>query len=188
MWHALCREAEAEKKAEAARKKAERDALLAEEESQQRSIPKNAKSKTAAKKSQKGTTSLDLLSLGPAIDEAGAAEAAPTLNASGIDNALDAWSLATDANDQKIDRRPERRYRAAYKAYEDRRLPQIAEECPGLRRQQRVEMCRKEFDRSDANPFNQAGNVDWNATKEEVTEARERIRSEVEGRLAEKPV
>lgn len=177
------REAEADKKASAARKKAERDALLAEEEASQRSTPKKANAKSAPKKS-KGT--LDLSHLDTPNDDDDD-KPAPTLNATGIDNALDALSLTTsDPSTQKTDRHPERRFKAAYAAFEARRLDEIATEHPGLRKQQRVDICRKDFERSEENPFNQAGVVGWDASKEEVREVRERVRAGVEGRLGEK--
>ncbi|KAF7511679.1 hypothetical protein GJ744_003842 [Endocarpon pusillum] len=80
-----------------------------------------------------------------------------------------------------MDRHPERRFKAAYAAFEARRLDEIAKEHPGLRKQQRVEICRKEFERSEENPFNQAGVVGWDANKEEVREKREEVRRAVEG-------
>src|SRR3954471_7828538 len=102
------REAEASKKAEAARKKAEKDALLAEEEKNTRTAPKNAK--TAVKK----TKGLDLSQL----DEPSSSSKPSALNATGIDNALDALSLTTDSSVAKIDKHPERRFKAAYAAFE----------------------------------------------------------------------
>ncbi|KAL4909845.1 hypothetical protein BDW74DRAFT_143856 [Aspergillus multicolor] len=163
------------KKAEAARKKAERDAMLAAEEASQPSKPKNNKS--AAKKNaapSRGTLNLDQLDDTPS--KAGA------LNASGIDNALDALSL-TGKDSSKIDRHPERRYKAAYAAFEARRLPEIEAENPGLRRNQRVDLCKKEFDKSDENPFNQV-HVAFDATRDEVAAAREAERKKTEARLA----
>jgi hypothetical protein len=50
-----------------------------------------------------------------------------------------------------------------------------------------VEICRKEFEKSEENPFNQAGVVGWDAGKEEVKEVRDNVRRGVEGRLGEKP-
>lgn len=162
------------KKAEAARKKAERDALLAEEEASMPSKPKGSGAKPAQKKSR----GLDLSQLddGPS-DKKGAA-----LSASGIDNALDALSL-TNKDTSKVERHPERRFKAAYAAFEARRLPEIEEENPGLRRQQRIELCRKEFDKSDENPFNQV-HVKVNATKEEIAQVRQQERGKTEARLA----
>lgn len=49
-----------------------------------------------------------------------------------------------------------------------------------------MEICRKEFERSEENPFNQAGVVSWDAGKEEVRERREEVRRGLEGRLGEK--
>ncbi|KAK5954197.1 hypothetical protein OHC33_004770 [Knufia fluminis] len=169
----------AAKKAEAAAKKAERDRLLAEEEASQRATPKAANKKTAEKKS-KGT--LDLSQL----DDEPASKKAATLNATGIDNALDALDLTADSNQVKLERHPERRFKAAYAQFEERRLPEIEQEHPGLRKNQRVEICRKEFERSPENPFNQTGNVRYDASKEDLAAQKARIRSGVETRLGEK--
>lgn len=169
---------EAAKKAEAAAKKAERDRLLAEEEASQRATPKGANKKTAEKKS-KGT--LDLSQL----DEPSSSKET-TLNASGIDNALDALALTGETNAQKLERHPERRFKAAYAKFELARLPEIEQEYPGLRKQQRIEICRKEFERSPENPFNQVGNIRYDATKEDLAAEKERIRQGVETRLGEK--
>ncbi|KAM5471707.1 hypothetical protein MferCBS49748_001878 [Microsporum ferrugineum] len=165
------------KKAEAARKKAERDAMLAEEEKSLPSKPKG-NAKTAQKKSR-GTLDLGQLDADPTSSKKGA-----TLNASGIDNALDALSLGSkDA--LKVDRHPERRYKAAYAAYEEKRLPEIEQEQPGLRRQQRIALIKKEFEKSEDNPFNQV-NVAFDASREEVAAAREAERAKIENRLTGK--
>ena len=177
----ISREDAAAKKAEAARKKAERDALLAEEEASARSTPKA--SKTATKKSapapSRGT--LDLSQL----DAPASSQQPQTLNATGIDSALDLLSLtsstaATDAGN--IDRHPERRFKAAYKVFEERRLPEIERESPGLRRNQRIEMCRKEFEKSPENPFNQVSGR-FDSTRDELRGLAEGERKKKEGIL-----
>ena len=165
-------EAEA-KKAEAARKKAEKDALLAEEEKDARSAPKN--SKTAVKK----TRGLDLSQL----DESSTSKGNPTLNATGIDNALDALSLTSNNPSEKVDRHPERRFKAAYAAYEARRMAEVEEEHKGLRKQQRIDMIRKEFERSPDNPFNQA-NARFDSTRDEIRDIKDKEKEKVEARLA----
>ncbi|GLI79634.1 hypothetical protein PoHVEF18_007973 [Penicillium ochrochloron] len=162
------------KKAEAARKKAERDALLAEEEASQPAKAKGAGAKTAQKK----TRGLDLSQL----DDSFSGKKSTALNASGIDNALDALSL-TNKDTSQVERHPERRFKAAYAAFEARRLPEIEQENPGLRRQQRIDLCRKEFDKSEENPFNQV-HVAVNATREEIAQVRDSERKKTESRLA----
>ncbi|RAL16744.1 DUF1014 domain protein [Aspergillus homomorphus CBS 101889] len=168
------------KKAEAARKRAERDALLAAEEASQPSKPKGSGAKQASKKNASSAPSrgLDLSQL----DDNAPTKSSAALNASGIDNALDALSL-TGRETSKVDRHPERRYKAAYAAYEARRLPEIEAEQPGLRRQQRIEVCRKEFEKSDENPFNQV-HVAFDASREEIAAVRDAERRKVEARLA----
>ena len=179
MLHDTTREAEAEKKAELAKKKAERDALLAEEEKNTpgRSNPKNAKS--AVKKSR----GLDLSQL----DGDGAGGGLAALSASGIDNALDALSLTAKA-DNKVDRHPERRFKAAYAQFEERRLQEMESDGTGqgLRLNQKKEKIKKEFERSPENPFNQL-TARYDTTKEELAELRSQERSKIEGRLASNP-
>ncbi|KAL1962562.1 hypothetical protein VTN77DRAFT_9437 [Rasamsonia byssochlamydoides] len=174
------KEAEAAKKAEAARRKAEREALLAAEEA---SLPSKAKGAGAKKAEKKTRGTLDLSQLDG--DSGGSSKKAATLNASGIENALDALSLATGTDTTKVDRHPERRYKAAYAAFEARRLPEIEKEHPGLRKQQRIEICKKEFEKSEENPFNQV-HVRYDATKEEIAQVKEQEKRKIEARLAAK--
>ena len=108
------------------------------------------------------------------------------LNATGIDSALEALSLTGStaaAEAGKIDRHPERRYKAAYAAFEARRLPELERESPGLRRNQRVELCRKEFEKSEENPFNQVS-ARFDTTREDLREIAERERLRKEGVLS----
>lgn len=141
------------------------------------SKPKGAGAKTAVKK----TRGLDVSQLD---DGAAESKKGSALSASGIDNALDALSL-TNQESSKVDRHPERRFKAAYAAFEERRLPEIEEENPGLRRQQRIELCRKEFEKSEENPFNQV-HVRVNASKEEVAMVKDQEKKKVEARLGSK--
>ncbi len=172
------REEAEQRKLEAARKKAEKDTILAEEEKDARPTPKGAGAKTAVRKSR----GLDLAQL----DEPSASSTLkPALNATGIDNALDALSLTSNNPADKVDRHPERRYKAAYAAYEARRLPELEEEHKGLRKNQRIEILRKEFEKHPDNPFNQA-NARFDSTREEIKEIRHKERAKVESRLAEK--
>lgn len=169
------KEAEAAKKADAARKKAEREAMLKEEEASlpSRSAPKNAK--TAVKK----TRGLDLSQLD--------GDSKPTaLNASGIDNALDALTL-TSGSAEKIEKHPERRFKAAYAAFEERRLQEMDNDGSGqgLRLQQRKDKVRKEFEKSPENPFNQV-HAKFDTTKEELADLRQQERSKIESRLGGK--
>jgi len=177
------KEAEAAKKAEQARKKAEKDALLAEEEKNARALPKN--SKTAPKKTaavKKGLDLSDLDSLDPSSSSTPSA-----LNASGIDNALDALAITTGADAAKIDKHPERRFKAAFAAYEERRLDEMDKDGSGqgLRQNQKREKIRKEFEKSEENPFNQV-RAAYDASKEEIREIREAEKGKIEARLGGK--
>lgn len=166
-----CSDAAAEKAAEAARKKAEKAALLAEEEASMPSKPKGAGAKKAEKKPA-----------GRGIDSAlGSFDKPSALNATGIDNALDALDITSD-NKDKLDRHPERRFKAAYAAFEERRLDEMKDE-KGLRRQQKIDQIRKEFEKHPDNPFNQV-NASYNATREDMAAIREGVKSDKERRLA----
>lgn len=173
------KDADTAKKAELAQKKAEREALLAEEERNTpgRAAPKN--SKTAVKKT--AARGLDLSQLD---DQPRGSLGA--LNASGIDNALDALSL-TGSADAKIDRHPERRFKAAYNAFEERRLQEMENDDSGkgLRLNQKKEKIKKEFEKSPDNPFNQV-TARFDSTREEVQQLRDQERGKIEGRLGTK--
>lgn len=54
-----------------------------------------------------------------------------------------------------VDRHPERRAKAAYEAYETRRLPELKAENPNLRLSQLKQMIRKDWLKSPENPLNQ---------------------------------
>ncbi|QLI65698.1 Coiled-coil domain-containing protein 124 [Metarhizium brunneum] len=166
------KEAEAAKKAEQAAKKAEKDALLKEEEASLGGRAEPKKSKAPAKKSR----GLDLSQL-----DGGAPS---TLNASGIDNALDALSLATGSDDAKIDKHPEKRFAAAYAKYEERRLTEMKADGSGvgLRLEQRKQRIRKEFDKSPENPFNQV-TIAYNATRDDLDQVKAHEKSKIEKRL-----
>ncbi|KAG9187467.1 DUF1014-domain-containing protein [Alternaria panax] len=161
-------EAAAEKAAEAARKKAEKEALLREEEASLPSKPKGKNPK--AEKKPRG------------IDSAlGSFDAKPgALNATGIDNALDALDITGNSQD-KVDRHPERRFKAAYAAFEERRLDEMKDE-KGLRRQQKIDQIRKEFEKHPDNPFNQVTGS-YNMTREEAAALRESEKEKKEKRL-----
>lgn len=172
------KQADAEKKADAARKKAEREAMLKEEEAALPSKPLNRKSRGAEKIAERKTSSLDAFLAGTNNKEA-------ELNVSGIDNALDALALTSSkisGNKNDIDRHPERRYKAAFKAYEEKRLPELKDEHPGLRLNQYKELIHKEFEKSPENPFNQA-NVSYDATRDDVKSKQQEVRKGIETRL-----
>lgn len=87
----------------------------------------------------------------------------------------------TKGNNDKIDRHPERRFKAAYTAFEERRLDEMKDE-KGLRRQQKIDQIRKEFEKHPDNPFNQVQGS-YNMSKEEMAELRESERQKLENRL-----
>jgi len=178
------KDAEAEKKAEAARKKAEKEALLkAEMETLKSAKPSATKDKSA----KKAPAPLPSKGIDAALSGVGGEDSKvlPTLVASGIDDALDALALTSGAGGKEIDRHPERRMKAAYAAFEERRLPELRGEHPGLRLGQMKEMIRKEFEKSPENPMNQGDrNVRYDASKEEIATKKQTDRTALENRLA----
>lgn len=179
----MIREEDAAKKAEAARKKAERDALLAEEEKNTpgRSAPKNAKS------AQKKTRGLDLDQFD--IGEPGEGRKLATLNASGLENALDALDITTSVDRVKIDRHPERRKKGARMAWEEALEKQWEDEGILKEKKKYRGAYKKELNKMWAvapeNPMLQASAA-YNATQEEIAEIRAQEQDKIEKRLAEK--
>ncbi|KAF7294608.1 hypothetical protein MIND_00997400 [Mycena indigotica] len=196
---------EAKRQADLARK-AENARLLAEEEKSGPAKVKAAPKAGAAKKAQQPKPA------GPGAIAAGGGlgDAAPidkgetredeelveSFAATGIDNALDLLEVVNAKTDKAsvgqqaagIERHPERRFKAAFEAYQDRELPNIREEHPGLRLQQykaRVDLLFKAFQKSPENPFNQT-TVAYDATKEEKVDALKQKKAQVEQRLREK--
>lgn len=161
------------KKQEAARKKAERDLLLAAEDSANPSKSRGA-AKVAAKRAGKIDDFLDFN------------KDTPELSASGIENALEALALTQKdggLSNKDIDRHPERRVKAAFAAYEDRRLPEMRKENPGLRLNQIRTLLFKEFQKSDENPMNQDTNIHFNATQQEVHNKKQEVKTSREKRF-----
>jgi len=171
------REAAAAKAAETARRKAEREAQEAEEMSSLKSAKpsKSGNSKGAPKKAK----GLDLSQLDSPEGTTGGKGSA--LNATGIDNALDALSL-TSGHKETVDRHPERRFKAAYAGFEERRLEEMKAD-KTLRRQQKVDQIRKEFEKSPENPFNQVS-ASYNSTREDIAAIKDAEQSAKERRLA----
>lgn len=161
------------KKEEAARKKAERDLLLQAEEASIKSKPRGA-AKQAAKRTGKIDDFLDFN------------KDVPELSASGLDAALEALALTGregGVSSKDIDRHPERRVKAAYSAYEEKRLPEIRKEQPGLRLQQLKQLLFKEFQKSPENPMNQDTNIKFNAKKDEVEQLKSDVKQTREGKF-----
>ncbi|XP_068238040.1 coiled-coil domain-containing protein 124-like [Palaemon carinicauda] len=72
------------------------------------------------------------------------------ISASGIDAAVAALSVDGDSTDLH----PEKRMASAFRAFEEKRLPQMKKENPNLRLSQLKQMLRKEWQKSPENPLN----------------------------------
>ncbi|KTW30460.1 uncharacterized protein T551_01743 [Pneumocystis jirovecii RU7] len=169
----LKKEREIQKRQEGAAKKAERNALEADE---LRNISLKNVSRGSSKKADHKSTIDNLF------------EKSKTYSASNIDDALELLSLQTKGNEKlisEIDKHPERRFKAALSAYEEYRLPQLKEEHKGLRLQQYKELIYKEFAKHPDNPMNQLTSK-YNATKEELKEIAEMEKKRLEQRFEQK--
>ncbi|KAJ3511855.1 hypothetical protein NMY22_g15513 [Coprinellus aureogranulatus] len=198
-WKAKKADQEERRKAELERKR-ENARLLAEEEASApakvKAAPKagGSKGKQPVKPARPGAIAAGG-GLGGSSSKAGSekGEEVESFHATGIDNALDLLEVVTAKMDKAsvgqqaagIEKHPERRFKAALAAYEERELPKLKVEHPGLRLQQYKDLLYKQFQKSPENPFNQA-TVSYDASKEEKLEALNKKKAEVEQRLREK--
>ena len=74
------------------------------------------------------------------------------VHGTGVDAALSAMSLGGGG---KADEHPEKRMKAAYKAYEEKMLPEMKIQYPGLKRQQYLDKIFTSWKKSPENPMNQ---------------------------------
>lgn len=129
-------------------KKLERERLLAEEEAAIGA--KKPTLKGVDKKAAQKSASLEL------FQKESEAEL-PEFSASGLDGALELMSLATTADNlkasERLDRHPERRVKSAYAAFEERELPILKAENPGLRLTQLKQQLQKTWKKSPENPM-----------------------------------
>ncbi|KAF8626237.1 hypothetical protein AX15_004917 [Amanita polypyramis BW_CC] len=164
---------EEKRKADLARK-AENAKLLAEEEASEPSKVKSAP-KAGSKKATPKPAGPGAIAAGGGLGgNAAPQEEVESYTATGIDNAIDLLTVVTAKMDKasvgqqaaNIERHPERRFKAAFEAYQDRELPKIKEKHPGLRLQQYKDLLHKQFQKAPENPFNQA-TVAYDASKED---------------------
>eukprot|EP00956_Cyclotella_meneghiniana_P037820 scaffold145251_cov73-Cyclotella_meneghiniana.AAC.3 len=73
------------------------------------------------------------------------------IQASGLDSALSKLSMGAGGDD----RHPEKRIKAAYKAYEEKMMPEVKQQYPGLKRQQYLDKIFALWKKSPENPMNQ---------------------------------
>jgi len=191
-------EKEERRKAEIARK-AENARLLAEEESSVKAAKPKPTSKTGGKavKHKPKPAGPGAIGADAELGDEGAApksgdesEEVESYHATGIDNALDLLDVVTAKTDKAsmgtqaagIEKHPERRFKGAYEAYQERELPRLKVDQPGLRLQQYKDVMYKNFQKSPENPFNQT-TIAYDATKEDKIAALNAKKAGVEERL-----
>jgi len=186
---------EEKRKAELARK-AENARLLAEEEAKAPVKVKAAPKAGAKKAADKKPAGPGAIAAGGGIADEPKDEPpkeAESYSATGIENMLDLLEVVNAKSDKAsvgqqaagLERHPERRFKAAYAAYEERELPKLKVEHPGLRLQQYKELLHKQFQKSPENPFNQV-TVSYDASKDDKLSALNAKKAAVEERLREK--
>ncbi|KAJ7577428.1 DUF1014-domain-containing protein [Mycena floridula] len=185
-------EKEEKRKAELARK-AENKRLADEEAASAPAkvakAPKAGSKKQAEKPAGPGAIAASSTK-GKAKDPEEKPEEPEEFSATGLDNALDLLSVVTAKMDKAsvgqqaagLEKHPERRFKASFEAYQERELPRIKEDHPGLRLNQYKELLFKNFQKSPENPFNQT-TVAYDASKDEKVEALKAKKREVEDRL-----
>ncbi|XP_038073176.1 coiled-coil domain-containing protein 124-like isoform X2 [Patiria miniata] len=110
-----------------------------------------AAAEAAERMKQEPTTHLDTpLEENPNLVLAEQAAAGVTVGRN-VEEAISALSV----NDPALDKHPEKRVKAAYKAFEDLNLPRLKAENPNLRMSQLKQMLKKDWARSPDNPLNQ---------------------------------
>ncbi|KAJ3156935.1 hypothetical protein HDU86_003470 [Geranomyces michiganensis] len=165
---------EEQKKLEAAQKKKEREELLAAEE---RALAASAAKpsqvlKGSAKKAESKSAKHDAYTR-----DSGAA--IPEFAASGLDDALSLLDVAVAApsgggtgglkGNDKMERHPEKRMKSAWAAFEEREMPILKAEQPGLRLSQYKQALAKKWKKSPENPMNQES-VAFDTSRQEERE------------------
>lgn len=137
---------------------------------------------------QKKSNAKSSISRGRGIDAALAESTGGNdLYAHNIDDAIAALEVITGKSSNKVERHPERRFKSALRNYEERRLPEIRKEHPGLKTNQYQQKIFEEFKKSDENPFNQV-KVAFNASREDIKETLVDFRRDKEERLKHQSV
>ncbi|CAD6190174.1 unnamed protein product [Caenorhabditis auriculariae] len=70
-------------------------------------------------------------------------------------NVDEALQILDAGDSEDLDRHPEKRMRAAYLAYEEKRLPELKTEHPTYRLSQLKQLLKKEWQKHPENPLNQ---------------------------------
>lgn len=154
---------EERKKAELLRKKAEAKALLEEEEKSIKTAGKIPQAKMTRaqieKEVEQRNKNIEKLNNPPKPVEPKVAPIEENLNrvmadvhvASSVEQAISVLKVA----DAEEDRHPEKRMKAAFKAYEESQLPSIKAQNPSLKLSQLKQIIFKNWQKSPENPLNQ---------------------------------
>ncbi|CAG9855508.1 unnamed protein product [Phyllotreta striolata] len=155
------KEAEEKKKQEALLRKAEAKALLEREMSEASKKaaksappPKITRAQISTKTTQSAKPDKEEKKIETHLD-APLVENINRLQIEGEEARTVDEALVILGNKDDADKHPEKRMKAAYTAYEERRLKELKEENPSLRLSQLKQMIFKEWQKSPENPLNQ---------------------------------
>ena len=147
---------DAEKKSKEKKKmeriKREREAAAKAERERKSNVEQKAKDPLLANTdSMIGNFDEDDNYIGGAVGRAANVASMTEVQASGVDSAISALSIGGGGDD----RHPEKRAKAAYRAYEEKMMPEMKQQYPGLKRQQYLDKIFSLWKKSPENPLNQ---------------------------------
>ena len=147
---------DAEKKGKEKKKmeriKREREAAAKAERERKATVEQKAKDPLLANTdSMIGNFDEDDNYIGGAVGRAANVASMTEVQASGVDSAISALSIGGGGDD----RHPEKRLKAAYRAYEEKMMPEMKQQYPGLKRQQYLDKIFSLWKKSPENPLNQ---------------------------------
>lgn len=119
----------------------------------QREFEERAAAEAAAERDMMARRELSAEQYARQVDTENLNRGVEGVDARGVDAAL---KVLTVKDDTDGDKHPEKRMKAAWKAYEERMLPQLKQDKPGLKMSQYKEMLWKTWQKAPENPLNQA--------------------------------
>ncbi|KXZ41338.1 hypothetical protein GPECTOR_536g541 [Gonium pectorale] len=118
---------------------------------QQREFEDRAKADEAAEREMAARRELSAEQYARQVETENLNRGTEAVDARGVDAALKVLTV----KDEEADKHPEKRMKAAWKAYEERMLPELKSEKPGLKMSQYKEMLWKLWQKAPENPLNQ---------------------------------
>ncbi|GFR44437.1 hypothetical protein Agub_g5676 [Astrephomene gubernaculifera] len=119
---------------------------------QQREFEERVKAEAQAERDMASRREMSAEQYARQIETENLNRAVEAVDARGVDAALKVLTV----KEEEADKHPEKRMRAAWKAYEERLLPALKHDKPGLKMSQYKDMLWKSWQKAPENPLNQA--------------------------------